>query len=80
MNSFMLGEIISSMEFLIARLADKLLLPFVLARVTQPVVFPDESLSTRVASESITKGENKNNVKLAQVKCKNEFFALSLTV
>lgn len=39
------------MEFLIAGLAHELLLPFVLARVTQPVVLPHEALAARVASE-----------------------------
>lgn len=39
------------MEFLIAGLAHELFLPFVLARVTQPVVLPHEPLATRVASE-----------------------------
>lgn len=39
------------MKFLIACLADKLLLAFVFSRVTQPVVFPYKSFSARVASE-----------------------------
>jgi hypothetical protein len=52
MNSLVLGEIVSPMEFLVARLAHKLLLAFMLPRVTQPIVLPHESLSACIASES----------------------------
>lgn len=59
MNSLVLGEIVSSMEFLFARLTLKLLFAFMLPRVTQPVVFPHESLSTCIASESANEKEGK---------------------
>lgn len=49
------------MEFLIAGLAHKLLLPFVLARVTQPVVLPYEPLSASVAREPGNETNESNN-------------------